>query len=139
MKKIIKLITVTAILLTSCTSEITVSQHNTINNVTTITGNFIISKYVNTDEDSASEFDGYVFSFSVDGKITAVKNNETMLGSYVETPSNAGKIVKLGLYFSNRPLSKLNNNYYITFSSDEEIHLSDNNASSGEVLVFTGQ
>jgi len=138
MKKVIELITVTAILLTSCTREITINQNNAINNLTTITGDFLISKYTNTTEDSAKEFDGYVFSFAVDGRITAVKNNDVMFGSYVETPSYEGQSARLGLYFSNRPLSALNKNYYINSISDAAIQLSDV-ASPGQVLEFTAQ
>jgi hypothetical protein len=140
MKKIMKLITVTAVLFISCTREIKLAQNNNSNNSTTISGDFTITKYINTasGEDSTAEFTGYVFSFTLDGKVTAEKNSKTMLGTYTESPSHEGQNAKLGLYFSNRPLSELNKNYYINFISDEAIHLSDN-ASWGQVLQFTAR
>jgi hypothetical protein len=110
MEKVIKLITVTAFLITSCTREIKIAQNNNIrNNPTTVTGDFSITKYANenSSEDKTAGFNGYVFSFTIDGKVRAVKNSETMLGTYTEIPAREGEKAKLGFYFSNKPLSEL--------------------------------
>jgi hypothetical protein len=138
-KNIIKLLIVSALLTASCTREIEITQNNTINNSTSVTGNFILTKFTNKNsgDDNAAEYNGYLFSFSVDGKITVAKNNQTALGTYTETYSYDGNPEKLGLYFSNKPLSYLNKSWQVSFISDDAIHLTD--VSTGEILEFTAK
>ena len=135
-KKSINLLIIVAVFTASCTREIEVNQNNLINNTTSVTGNFILTKYTGNNE-GGIELTGYVFSFSVDGKITVVKNNQTSIGTYTETYYYNGNPEKLGLYFSNKPLSFLNRSWYINFISDAAIHLTD--TSSGDMLEFTAQ
>ena len=140
MKKTINLLIVAVVFTVSCTREIEVTlNNNTINNSTNVTGNFTLTKFTNKNsgDDSAAEFHGYVFSFSVDGKITIVKNNQTALATYTETYSYDGNPLKLGLYFSNKPLSYLNKDWQVSFISDAAIHLTD--VYTGEILEFTAR
>jgi len=138
-KNIIKLLIVCAVLTPSCTREIKVTPNNTINNSTTVTGSFILTKFTNKNsgDDSAAQYNGYLFSFNVDGKIAVVKNNQTALGTYTETYSYNGNPEKLGLYFSNKPLSYLNKSWQINLISDDAINLTD--VSTGEILEFTAK
>jgi len=143
MKKIMSFISVAAIIITSCAHNTTTPKNNNGNssNSTSVTGNFIITKFTdnNLSEDKTAEFDGYTFVFTGDGKINALKNGVTLPGSYTEKPSHEGEGAKLTISFSDAPLNELNKSWQINIISDSAIHLSDDNASSNEVVEFTAQ
>ena len=77
--------------------------------------------------------------FTDDGKISALRNNIASPGGYRVTPSHEGEGAKLNINFSDAPLNELNKNWQIDLISDNAIHLSDDDTSSGEVLEFTSQ
>jgi hypothetical protein len=143
MKIIANLAAIAVIVITSCTHDVKTPQNNNGNNSnsTSVTGNFIITKFTDDDagEDKTADFNGYTFVFTADGKISALKNGVATPGSYTEKPSHEGEGAKLNINFSNAPLNELNKNWLINFISDEAIHLRDDNAPSGEVLEFTAQ
>ena len=141
MKKIILLLAVAAVFAASCTRKvIKVNRYYTTTpgNSTAIPGNFVLIKFANSisNEDSTAVFNGYVFSFGSDGKVNAVKDNQTTSGTYIETHTWDDKL-ELGFYFYNRPLSYLNGNWWVRSISDTFIELSDR--STGDVLKFTAQ
>ena len=141
MKKIISLLTAAVIFAASCTrSVLLVNPYYNIpvSDSTAIPGNFILIKFANSifNEDSTAAFSGYVFSFGSDGKITAIKDNQTISGTYVENHTLDNKL-QLGFYFYNRPFSYLNGNWWVTSISDASIKLSD--TSTGGILEFTAQ
>ena len=141
MKKIISLLTAAVIFAASCTrSVLLVNPYYNIpvSDSTAIPGNFILIKFANSifNEDSTAAFSGYVFSFGSDGKITAIKDNQTISGTYVENHTLDNKL-ELGFYFYNRPFSYLNGNWWVTSISDTSIKLSD--TSTGGILEFTAQ
>lgn len=109
-------------------------------NSTVITGDFIITKFTdsNPNEDNTANFSGYVFAFSANGNIAAVKNGVTAQGTYTEKPSHEGEAAKLIISFSDAPLNNLNKSWQIDLISDNQIHLSDD-GNAGEVLQFTAQ
>src|SRR5256885_623305 len=141
--KNLSFISVAAIIITSCTHNTTTPKNNNGNssNSTSVRGNFIITKFTdnNLSEDKTADFGGYTFVFTGDGKINALKNGVALPGSYTEKPSHEGEGAKLNIIFSNAPLNELNKNWQINLISDEAIHLTDDNASSNEVLEFTAQ
>ena len=132
-----------AVLISSCAHNVDTPQNNNgnSNNSTTVTGNFIITKFSDRslNEDKTTDFAGYTFIFNADGKISALKNNIALPGSYKETPSHEDEGAKLTINFSDAPLNELNKNWQIDLISNNAIHLSDDDASSSEVLEFTGQ
>lgn len=114
----------------------TSSGNNT--NSTTVTGDFTITKFTdsNPNEDKAADFNGYTFTFSTNGTITAVKNNVSTTGSYNKKSSHEGEAAKLTINFNTAPLSDLNKNWQINLISDNAIMLSDDD-NAAEVLEFT--
>jgi hypothetical protein len=142
-KKIILLPAVAVIFAASCTRSVLIINPYydipPVSNSTAIPGKFILIKFFAnsvSNEDSTAVFNGYVFSFGSDGKVTAIKNNQTISGTYMETHTLDNKL-ELGFYFYNRPFSYLNGNWWVTSISDTSIKLSD--TSTGGVLEFTAQ
>ena len=141
MKKIILLLLVVVIFAASCKrSKLIVSPYYDIpvSSPPFISGNFVITKFANSisNEDSTAAFNGYVFSFGSDGKVTAIKDNQTISGTYKETHTLDNKL-ELGFYFYNRPFSYLNGNWWVTSISDTSIKLSG--TSTGYILEFNAQ
>ena len=141
MKKVFNLIAISLVAF-ACTKNSSTPQNNgNSSNSTTITGDFIITKFTdnNPNEDKTANFSNYTFTFSSDGKIIAVKNGVSVQGIYSEKPSHEGEGAKLTINFSDAPLNELNKNWQIDLISDNAIHLSDDDAASNEVLEFTAQ
>jgi len=140
MKKIISIITATAILFAACTKDNSMPQNNSTNS-TAVTGNFTITKFTDrsSGENKVSDFNGYVFTFSADGKIIAEKNGVSFQGNYTEKPSHEGEGAKLSMSFSDAPLNDLNKSWQVELMTNSAIHLMDDDASSGEVLEFTAK
>lgn len=144
MKKLTAFIAMAAMLFASCTRDVkspASNNNNNISNSTVVTGTFTITKFTDdhSAEDKTSYFSGYAFAFNTGGKIIAEKNGITVTGSYTEKPSHEGEGAKLTISFGDAPLNELNKNWLINLISDSAIHLSDDDASSGEVLEFTAQ
>ena len=139
MKKIISLVTITAILIASCTKNVNDPQNNnsnsSISNV--VSRAFVVTNF--TDNSSgvsqASIFSGYIFTFNAHSTISAVKNGVTEEGSYLQKPSHEGEASKLTIAFVNAPLSELNKQWQIDLLSNNAIHLSDD-GNAKEVLQF---
>jgi hypothetical protein len=142
MKKIMNVVTIVSILLTACTHDVTNPSDNNGNssNSTVVNGNFTITKFTdsNPNEDKTANFTGYVFTFSNDGRITAVKNEVTLQGTYSEKPSHEGEAAKLTINFTDESLNDLNKSWQIELINDSAIHLSDDD-NAAEVLEFTAQ
>ena len=130
----------TAILFAACTKDNSIPQNNSSNS-TVITGDFTITKFTDrsSGENKVSDFNGYTFTFSADGKIMAEKNGVTSEGSYTEKPSHEGEGAKLTISFSGAPLNELNKSWQADLISNSAVHLSDDDASSGEVVEFTAK
>ena len=61
------------------------------NPTTTLTsGNWIISSYTQRTENKTSQFNGYVFTFSAGGSVTATNNAATTSGTWSYIPSSVG-------------------------------------------------
>ena len=141
MKRVISFLTVAVIFTASCSRQIAAPTRyfNTDNNSTAIQGNFILTKLtnLNSNADSTAKFNGYVFSFGADSKITVVKDNQITQCNYTETYSSNDN-QELTFYFSNKtPLSYINGNWWVKSISDASIELA--NAATGVVLEFTAQ
>ena len=138
MKKLINVIAIATLLFTACTKNATTPDNNSS---TVVTGSFTITKLTdrNTNEDKTANFSGYTFTFSDNGKITALKNNASSSGTYTKKPAHEGEAAKLIISFNDAPLNELNKSWQIDLISDTSIHLSDDDVSSNEVLEFTAE
>ncbi len=138
-KKIILFLAIAVIFEASCTRNVVKvnREYNTAGNLTPIPANFVLTKFANSisNEDSTVLFNGYIFSFDTDGKVTVIKDNQTTTGNYIELHTSDNKL-KLGLNFYNTPLSYLND-YWWASVSNTSIELS--NPSAGKVLEFSAQ
>jgi putative transposon-encoded protein len=137
-KKIILFLAIAVIFAASCTRNVVKvnRQYNTAGSLTSIPTNFVLTKFANsiTNEDSTVLFNGYVFSFGSDGKVTVIKDNQTTIGNYIEL--HTSDKLELGLNFYSTPLSYLND-YWWASVSNTSIELSD--PSTGGVLEFSAQ
>lgn len=137
-KKIILFLAIAVIFTASCSRQVQAPSryfgYYTDSNA--VQGDFVLTKFtnLNSNADSTDAFNGYVFSFGDNGKITAVKNNQTTQGSYKESYSSDDNL-ELAFYFSNKPLSYINGNWWVKLISDASIELGD--AATGDVLEFT--
>ncbi|HEY2727041.1 MAG TPA: hypothetical protein VGI61_07715 [Parafilimonas sp.] len=67
-EKDINLLIIVAVFTASCTREIEVTQNNLINNSTSVTGNFILTKYTGSNE-GGIELTGMFFHLVLMGKL----------------------------------------------------------------------
>jgi hypothetical protein len=136
-KKIVLFLTIAVTIAASCTRNAVQVNHkyNTAENLTPIPADFVLTKFANSisNEDSTAIFNGYVFSFGTDGKVTVVKDNQTITGNYIQLHTSDNKL-KLGLNFYSAPLSYLND-YWWASVSNTSIKLS----SAGKILEFSAQ
>ena len=137
-KKIILFLVIAVIFAASCKRNVVKvnRDYNTAGSLTSIPTNFVLTKFANsiTNEDSTVLFNGYVFSFGSDGKVTVIKDNQTTIGNYIEL--HTSDKLELGLNFYSTPLSYLND-YWWASVSNTSIELSD--PSTGGVLEFSAQ
>lgn len=142
MKRIINLIAVASIAVVSCTkSANTPANSNNNSNTAAITGSYIITKFTDAgsgSDDESTNFDGYVFTFTADGKINAVKGGVTTQGTYTQKPAHEGEAAKLTISFSDAFLSELNKKWQEDLVSESAIHLSDDD-NAAEVLQFSAK
>lgn len=140
MKKIISLFALTIIFIASCKRDLKVySPSYTGNGIANdISGNFVLTNFtnLNSNEDNTVKFNGYVFTFDGDGKIAAVKDNQTQVGSYTVTHT-LGNNLELIFYFNDEPLNYLNGNWWVKSISVTSINLGD--VSTGDVVDFAAQ
>lgn len=140
MKKVILFLAVVVIVAVSCKPNIVNvnRSYNPAGSSSAIPGNFILAKFANSisNQDSTMVFNGYVFSFGSDGKVTAIKDNQTTSGNYIELRASNNKL-EFGLYFYDTPLSYLNGYWWVELISNTSIELSD--PAAGKALEFTAQ
>jgi hypothetical protein len=142
MKGIISITAITAVLFSACAKDDHIQQTNGGNNSnsTTVTGDFAIAEFTdgNPIEDKTADFSDYTFTFTADGKVTALKNSVATKGSYMKQPFHEGEGAKLSISFSDAPLIALSKKWQMDLISNSAIHLSDGSNSS-EVLEFTAK
>ena len=136
-KTIFLFVAIAVIFAASCTPDgVKVNLYNPPGDSTSIPGNFIVKIFANsfTHEDSTVVFNGYVFTFGTDGKVIAVKDNQTTSGNYLQLRTADNKL-EIGLYFYNTPLNYLNEYWQVQSISNSSIELSD----GPTALEFTAQ
>ncbi len=122
-----------SILLVSCTSRL--DDNNNTNQVAT-SGSWRVTLFTDSGNDETTDFAGYTFTFNDNGTISAVKNGTTQSGTWSVTSSKFN--IDLGPKIdANKPLGELTDDWKILSTSNTEIRLGDDNASSNEFLTFT--
>ena len=72
------------------------------------------------------------------GKVLAAKNGVIKEGNWSESPSSQRLVIDLGIKSdANKPLGELSDDWVITSKTETKINLTDDNASSNELLEFT--
>lgn len=133
---------VSVIAFSSCSKNTATPSGDDNNNInsTTVTGNFVITKLTdsNPSEDKTSNFSGYVFTFSENGDIVAVKDGVSTQGSYTQKPSHEGEAAKLVISFDDNTFDDISKSWQIDLMNDSAIHLSDDD-NAAEVLEFSAE
>ena len=101
-------------------------------------GTWRVTLFTDSGNDETSDFNGYSFTFSDGGTITAVKNGVTKTGTWSISNSSSKFNIDLGAKVdANKPLGELTDDWKIISSSETVIRLTDDNSSSNEFLTFT--
>ena len=123
-----------AILFVSCTKSDDIVS-NTGQLVTS--GTWRVTLFTDSGNDETTDFNGYSFTFSSGGVLTAVKNSIITTGTWGVSSSNKFNINLGPKDNTNKPLGELTDDWRIISSNSTEIRLSDDNASSSEFVTFT--
>ncbi|MBL7751931.1 MAG: hypothetical protein JNN29_11135 [Chitinophagaceae bacterium] len=122
-----------SILLVSCTSRL--DDSNNTSQVAT-SGSWRVTLFTDSGNDETTDFAGYTFTFNDNGTINAVKNGITQSGTWSVTSAKFN--IDLGPKIdANKPLGELTDDWKILSTTNTEIRLGDDNASSNEFLTFT--
>jgi len=131
-------IMITAIAVTSCKKEDnSSSSNNSTSDISGIitSGSWRVSYYHESGNDHTTNFDGYTFTFSSNGNMTATNSSGTTNGTWDIDDSNANEFhMSIG---STTPLTDINNGWLITSHSSTEIQMKDDNSTHNEELHFT--
>ena len=78
----------------TCSTDDDANDNNNIAEIQNIknqaqSGSWIVTYYFDTDQDETSNFQGYSFTFNSDGELVAVKDSETVEGTWSVTASNS--------------------------------------------------
>jgi hypothetical protein len=112
------------------------SDSTTVQVVTS--GTWKVTLFTDSGNDETSDFNGYTFTFTDGGTLTAVKNGITKTGTWsVNNSSNKFNIDLGAKVDSNKPLGELTDDWKILSNTETVIRLTDDNSSSNEFLTFT--
>lgn len=101
-------------------------------------GSWRITLFIDSGNNETSDFAGYTFTFNTGGNLAAMKNGNTVNGTWSVSASSNKFNIDLGpKTAANQPLGELTEDWKILSSSATEIKLTDDNASSSEFLTFT--
>ena len=138
------LLAVTAIIATSCSKDNSASVSQQKSNLAS--GSWVVTYYTDSGKDETSDFSGYTFMFNADGTLSASTSSATYNGNWsIKSGSSSSSGYGSG---SNDPdklvitiagdkqMTKVSKSWMILKLNSTDIWLSDDNASSGEVLYF---
>ncbi len=126
-----------AAITSSCKKEDDSTPNNSSSNVSGIitSGSWRVSYYHESGNDHTGNFNGYIFTFSNGGTMTATDSSGTTNGTWSTDDSNASEFhMSIG---STSPLSDLNNGWLITSQSATEVDMKDDNTTHNEELHLT--
>ena len=120
-----------------CLSACKKDDNKPADNSITLSGNWVISHFMEGEVDETSDFTGYVFSFS-NNVVTATKSGSSVTGTYASGTDDSKK--KLVLAFtSGDPLEELNEDWEVLESSSSLLKLQHVSGGDGSIdmLWFT--
>jgi len=112
------------------------SSSSTSSNVSAYitSGSWRINYYHESGDDHTSNFDGYTFTFSTSGTMSATNSGGTTSGTWEVDDSNVNEFhMSIG---STSPLLDLNHGWIITSQSAAEIHMKDDDLNHSEEVHF---
>ncbi len=139
MKKI--LILLTAVLIASCNSDDDSGNVNTneFENIKTtlIQGTWKISILIDGDSDHTSDFEDFVFTFNVDGTVTAQNDILTESGTWAYDNSSSSDEELILQFSEDAPFDEINDDWDIASVSNSKVELSDISGGDGDVELLT--
>lgn len=101
-------------------------------------GTWKVTHFSERSNNETDDFSGYTFTFQSNGKVLAAKNGVIKEGNWSESAGSQRLIIDLGVKSDgNKPLGELSDDWVIVSKTDKKINLSDDNATSNELLEFT--
>lgn len=103
-------------------------------------GNWKVSLFSEQGNNETTDFTGYTFTFNPNGSLSVVNSGVTTNGTWnTSAGSNSAKFnIDLGpKTAANKPLGELTDDWKILSSTNTEIRLMDDNATSNEFLTFS--
>jgi len=100
-------------------------------------GTWNVSYYYDTDHDETSSFNGYNFTFSSNGVVTAENRTLPVTGTWSTGPDDRNVILILD-FGTNIPFNELNDDWHVIELTDAKIRMSDSKdgGSSTSYLTF---
>ncbi|HET8803206.1 MAG TPA: hypothetical protein VFM72_01410 [Aequorivita sp.] len=138
MKKI--LILITAIVFAACSSDDDSGDANTNEfeqiETTLPQGQWEVSKLIDGQSDHTADFESFVFTFKVDGTVTAQNDLFTENGTWAYDNSSSSEelILQFG---STTPFDKINDDWDIVSQSNTKIELSDDSGGNDDIELLT--
>ena len=100
-------------------------------------GAWRVTHFSERGSDETGDFTGYVFTFAANGTATAVKAATSKTGNWSITGNSTRFNIDFGAKTdANKPLGELTDDWVIVSITNNEIRLTDDNASSAEFLTF---
>lgn len=104
-------------------------------NAVAIDGTWIVSYYYHN-QDETSQYNGYTFTFSPTGVVTAVQNGDSFNGTW--QVHQQGSQLMMDIDFNNSDLGDLDDDWRVLEYSETQIRLrQDNGGSDGDRLYFS--
>jgi hypothetical protein len=101
-------------------------------------GTWRVTLFTDSGNDETGDFAGYSFQFKTDGKLMATKAGAVKEGTWSRSASSNKFLIDLGPKDNtNKPLGELTDDWKIISIGDNQVRLTDDNASSQEFLTFT--
>ena len=141
MKTSIKIILLASIIsLAACSKSNDDNPSSTTNKTGQVSGNWIVTYYFDSGKDETSDYNGYSFEFSADGKLTAINGASSFNGTWrigdssSDDDSSSNKLVIM--ITGNKYMDDLQDDWLIENITTNEIWLKDDNPASAEELRF---
>lgn len=124
----------------SCKKEDTKTKNEIETNI--VEGTWRISNFVDSGTNETSDFTGYNFTFSTDGKLTASNGTNTYTGTWSITDSNSDDDSKddldFNIYFNlTNNFEDLNDDWDISSQSETKLELIDVSGGNGGTDYLT--
>ncbi|MDP2685984.1 MAG: hypothetical protein Q8O62_02110 [Aequorivita sp.] len=139
MKKI--LILITAIVFAACSSDDDSGDANTNEfeqiETTLPQGQWKVSKLIDGQSDHTADFQSFVFTFKVDGTVTAQNDLFTENGTWAYDNSSSSSEELVLQFGETNPFDEINDDWDIVSVSNTKIELSDVSGGNGDIELLT--